>query len=342
MLKRADQKEKLRGVYAAAYTPAVPNGMDVDYDKLREHVRYIIDEGDWSIGKGLLMVAGGAGEGYMLGQDQWRKVVKIFAEEAAGKLVTIAGVFALSARVAIDQILYAEELGIDFIQLAPPVNQGGADDEKYRFMKLIDDAVSRIGMFLYHTHWNMPGDYEMSLPLLEKVTDLDSVVAIKWSAKNLHLFRTAILALRDKVAFTDNSKWVVATGENSLGFSMFMGPPANWDPKELARAAELWNSGDYEKFQEVNSLLNAPKTAVVQASGEELYGCDRLPARWYPPALNFTHSLGEGTVNKGIMQTLGRPLGPPFEPQYRLSEKGIARAREILETLGAQTEEGFA
>ena len=342
MLKRADQKEKLRGVYAATYTPATPNGMDVDYDKLREHVRFIIDEGDWSIGNGLLMVAGGAGEGYMLSQDQWRKTVKVFAEEAAGKLATIAGVFALSASVAIEQIKYAESLGIDFIQLAPPVNQGGADDEKYRFLKLIDDAVSKIGIFLYHTHWNMPGDYEMSLPLLEKLTDLDCLVAIKWSAKNLHLFRTAILALRDKVAFTDNSKWVVATGENSLGFSMFMGPPANWDPKGLAEAVRLWNGGDYEGFKKINSRLNAPKTAVVQASGEELYGRNKLPSRWYPPALNFVHSLGEGTVNKGIMQTLGNPLGPPFEPQYRLSDEGIARAREILDTIGAQTEEGFA
>ena len=53
----------------------------------------------------------------------------------------------------------------------------GTDTER-----LVDEAVSDIGIVIYHTYWAMPENYEMTLPLMKKICDFDSVVGAKWAS----------------------------------------------------------------------------------------------------------------------------------------------------------------
>ena len=331
-MKRVEQQRKIRGAYCAVYTPATPDAFEVDYTKLREQLRFIM-EGGVHGDRGVIMLAGGAGEGYFLTDEQWSKSIKILAEECHGKIATMAGVFDRGSKGAIEKIKYAESLGIDLIQLGLPHNQGPADQEIHTFFSLIDRATSRIGIILYHTHWDFSSydpHYQIGMALLEKLTELDSVVGVKWHTKSVELFVDALLKFGDKVSFVDNAGWVTRTKANPFGIKAFMAPPANWDPKRTIEAINLWSASKWKEFAEFNSVLAAPKAAVIRASQEELYG-GPTPARWENGAANrLVYSLGEGTVNKAIMDVMGRPIGPALHPQYQLSEATKQRAREYL------------
>lgn len=328
MLVREEQKKMLVGAYASIYTPAQENGLEIDVDRYREQIAFILD-GGFSESDGVLMAVGGAAEGYMLTEAQWRTAVEVCVEEVAGKAPLVAGVFGLGAKGIMERIQYAEELGYAFVQLAPPANQGPTDAEIYDYYGLADAAAKRIGILVYHAHWNWPGPYELTPPLLEKIVGLENIVGVKWSGKSMNNFLDVMKRLQGKVALTDNFGWVAKSGDNTLGFRMFMAPAVNWDPAGVARVSKLWQSQDFQAFAAENRRVAAPKAAVIRAAGEELHGSETL-ASWDSLALRLVKSLGEGTVNKGIMELVGRPLGPPFKPQHKLTRPCLERARQLL------------
>ena len=44
--------------------------------------------------------------------------------------------------------------------------------------------------------------------------------------------------------------------------------------------------------------------------------------------------VGEGTFMKAVMEAAGKPFGPPFPPQRRISKEGIAKIRKALMDCG--------
>ena len=329
---RFDANEQMCGAYMAAYTPVKPDGLTVDYEKYREHIRFLLSSGIRE-GQGLIMGTGGSGEGYLLTDQQYFTMTSILAEECRGKIPTMAGVFDRGLPGAIEKIKFAEDAGIDFIQLSPPHSQGATDEENYTFFKMIDDATSKIGIILYHTHWDFGSYhpwYQIGVPLLEKITDLESVVGLKWHAKTVELFTQVLAQFNEKVVIVDNAGWVTSMRQNTFNVRMFMAPTANWDPPIIVTLAELWNAGDWEGFAAANKVAAAPKWAVHEAQREELYGSAPTKARLTPGDESLVYSLGEGTLNHALMDIMGRPFGPALHPQYQLSEAGKERAKQIL------------
>jgi len=124
-------KDKLArvGGFIHLATPATPD-YEVDIQKFREQVRFVMNGG--IRGKtGALLAAGAGGEGCFLNDEEWYAIIKAFAEEAVGKVTTIAGIFELSTKNAIRKIKFAEELGIDLVQVAPPHYEKPTDIEVY-------------------------------------------------------------------------------------------------------------------------------------------------------------------------------------------------------------------
>jgi len=332
MLKRDDQRAKLHGAYSGVYTASKPNAMDLDADRHREQVQFVLS-GGLKEGLGTIGAALGASEGYMLSDEDWKICLDILVEEGKGKIPLMAGVFERSCKKAIDKIRYAESVGVDFIQLGCPHNQGPTDEENYRFFKAIDDAVDTIGIILYHTHWNYINGFQLTLPVLEKITDLDSVVAIKWHARDADTLLNVFERFNEKVALVDNAGMIGRTKRNDYNIKMFMGPAGNWYPEDLVKSAQLFVDGKWVEHCKSNKEIAAPKWAVVEACYQEMFGATTL-GRWdLTQHVPLWMSLGEGTVNKGIMRLMKRSLGAPFLPQYELSDKAIENAKGILKRM---------
>ncbi len=314
-------KEKIRGAIVALATPTTPE-FELDIPRFRENVRFSMD--GVKGGLGCLMAAGGGGEGYFLNTQQWKTLVEAFAEETNGQVPTMAGVFELNAMHALDKIQFAEKLGIDFVQLAPPHYEKPTDLEVYEYYRMINDALREMGIVVYHTYWSMPEDYEITLSLMTKITKLSRVAGIKWASTSLRNFLDVLFALGDEVAIIDNQGWVDLV-RRDYGMKAFMCFIGNYAPKKTAELARLFLEGRYEEFAEEKGRALAHRAVIMKEILAMVHGT---------VGKGEVCTLAEGTLSKTTCELVGRPAGPPFPPQFEPSPEQKARLRARLERDG--------
>jgi len=313
-------KEKLArfGAFIPLVTPATLD-YEVDVDRFREQVRFVI-EGDIKDDVGALLAAGGGGEGYFLNDEEWYKIIEAFAEEAVDRVTTMAGVFDISTKNAIRKIRFAEDLGIDFVQLAPPHYEKPTDLEIYRHYKMIDENISKMGIMLYHTYWAFPEMYEMTHSLFEKIAELDHVVGIKWSSARTSNFIDVLLQLQDRFIFEDNQGWMSQTGMSMgmKGTTIWIG---NYVPETAATLIKHIQKGEIKKFANLSRIANRLRNTVAREISALVHG-GSLTGEW--------GTLGEGSLSKTVMKLVGRPCGPAFPPQFEPNEEQLEEIRKKL------------
>ena len=124
-------------------------------EKQRKHINWLIENGMVE-GNGVLLIAGGAGEGYFLNDTEWEKLVNLLPEVSQGRVPTMAGIYETSARKAAQKAKYASKAGIDFLQVGPPHYMTPSDNNIFGFYEMINDSAD-IGIMAYNTPWAIPG-----------------------------------------------------------------------------------------------------------------------------------------------------------------------------------------
>jgi len=310
------------GAFVPLVTPATTD-YEADIPRFREIVKFVINGGIKGETGGLL-AAGGGGEGYFLSDQEWYDVIKAFAEEAVGKVATMAGVFELSTKNAIRKIKYAEDLGIDFIQLAPPHYEKPTDLEVFTHYKMINDAVSRVEIVLYHTYWAFPEYYEMTMPLFKKIAELDHVLGLKWASARLNNFLDVLFSFQDRFFFEDNQGWMQVLGEarGMHGTTIWIG---NYTPPTAVRLIKLIQKGDIKQYAKEANEAYALRNAVAREIAALAYGTS---------ATGEFGTLGEGSLGKTMMKLVGKPCGPPFPPQVEPTEEQLKDIKARLKKQG--------
>ena len=118
---------------------SLPTFNDDEYnlqlDRSKAHINWLIDQG---IGEGnaIVFIAGGLGEGYFLDDHEWEAMANTLVEAADGRAPTGIGVFELSARRAARKAKYAADLGMDYIQCAPPRYLQPTENEIFGSLRL--------------------------------------------------------------------------------------------------------------------------------------------------------------------------------------------------------------
>ena len=170
-------RERLQGSVLSMLT-FTNDDCSLDLDGQRKHIRWLIDQGMVE-GKCVHLIAGGAGETYMLEEDEFRALADLIIDEGKGVAPTMVMVSELSARAAarnahmprgghrLCSSLSAPLLPADRGRHLPPP-------------QYVNDRVD-IGIMTYNSFWVMPGGYSYSPSLFEKLADLDNVVGVKWT-----------------------------------------------------------------------------------------------------------------------------------------------------------------
>lgn len=298
------RKDKLVGIVVSIPTPCNDN-YEIRYDLLAEHIRWLADSGITE-GTGVLMVAGGLGEGYFLNMEQHKRVMKTAVEAADGRVPIMTGIFELNSLTAAEKAEYASSVGVEFLQVNPPHYTRPSDEEVLTHYKMINDAD--IGIMVYNTPWSAM-NFEIRPPLVERIIELENVVGIKWSSFDWNNFERCLKLFADKVNFIDNMGTVAGHMRGMKGFISSM---ANFAPKIELRRWELLKKKDYIAYMQ--------ETDKHSAWSEEISAAEEV-----------THEgVGEGTGIKALMEAAGKPFGPPFPPQARISKKGVATIRQAL------------
>jgi len=291
------KKIEVSGIIPAMLTPFTDTG-EVDTEGLKETVNHLISNGVSQI-----MCLGSSGEAAALTKNERITIIEETVRTANGRVPIMAGTGAPTTRDVIEQTRVAKSAGADLVMIVTPFYEIPNQEGLYRHYATIAETVD-LPIVLYNIppHTNV----EIGLDTLEKLVEIDNIVALKESSGNLSYFAEAMLRVGNKMP--------IMTGGDDISLPCFaMGchgailALANIAPGNLVSLYQAVRDRDMVKAAELYYQL--------------------LPiARAISTAENFPAPLKEA-VNQ-----LGRPAGPARSPIMPVNAAEKETIRQALKT----------
>lgn len=303
--------ERLSGI-----SVSLPTFTDQEYNlelgKAQKQIRWLIDQG-LTEENCVVFTAGGLGEGYFLDDDEWVAMAETLVEAAAGKVPTGIGVFELSARRAAKKAKIAADIGMEFIQCAPPRYMQPTEDEIFTHYQYISDNAD-IGIMAYNTPWAMPGGYNFSRSLIERFTQIDNFAGIKWSTTRADDYISMIRHFGDRISFVSNGG-VMSIGYQmgARGFTDFM---VNVAPRLSLLRWQLVKEQRWTEFDELEVRMRYDPAFAVEPGDMSAPG------------------MGEGPDARLRLSVLGMETGPHFPAQVGYPQSHIDAYKKTVDASG--------
>lgn len=211
---KAHAKAQMRGIWAAALMPFDDN-LRIDEDGFRANIEHWITD----LGIEGFFVAGKQGEFFSMSLDERKRCFDLAVEACAGRAQTIMSCSDQNMDVVIDLARHAQSCGADYIVVhAPVLHFHKAQDETLlRYYETIAEKVD-IGIAL----WSHPDSgYLMSPALCNRLADIETVVAIKYSVpRPMYAELTRLAADRIQVSTSSEEEWLDNILE--LGWNLYL------------------------------------------------------------------------------------------------------------------------
>ena len=294
----------LCGPMVAVATPFTED-YALDLEALHDNIRFMIDRGVRT-GQGSLLVGGAGGEHPTLNIEERKLVMSTALEAARGEVPVLSSIQHTDARVIVELARHASEVGLDGAQLGPTYYYTPTEGDALRLFELVAKE-SDVSLMIYHTWWE---GLTMSIDLLKRLSDIESVRSLKWSSSNPEHYRQTLLALSDTLVMIDNSG--EQTSSHLLGARGFITHLSGFWPEYPLEIWQLLEQGDYagakEKLASFKWKWNVWRSRVVEVTG------------------------GEGPFIKAAMEAVGLRVGPPRPPSVRPPEHLLDELRELLDS----------
>ncbi len=184
-------RASMEGIIPAMLTPFTRSG-DLDLAGLKENVAFLIENGVSQI-----MCLGSTGEAATLTREECVKVTEATVKAANGRVPVMAGTGATSTREVIARSKEAKSAGAYSVMIVTPFYEIPNQEGLYKHYAAIAEAVD-IPICLY----NIPPhtQVEIAPETLEKLAEIDNIVALKDSSGNLGYFAEVMRRVGDKMA----------------------------------------------------------------------------------------------------------------------------------------------
>ena len=252
-----------------------------------------------------VVVAGSTGEWYTLHDDERRRLFAMAREEIGDGIALIAGTSTISTGDAVALTQSAADLGCDgAMVLAPPYALPNEREIIGHF-----EALAGVGLPLMI--YNNPGRTQVNLtaPLIERLCEFDSVVALKESSKDLYQISQTLRAVGDRLAvFSGLEPYALATlGRGGAGI--------------VSMSANILGHRSVEFYTHA-AVGRWAEAALIEDVMDRLYEAF------------YVGGYGAYVVIKECMNLVGRPAGWPRRPHLRMDEAGRARLAQLLVEIG--------
>ncbi|MBD3180763.1 hypothetical protein GF312_00625 [Candidatus Poribacteria bacterium] len=292
--------------------PVITNLKDdlsLDLDAIKFNVNYVVERGIVK-GCGVLLAVGAGGDFPMLTVEERKEVSAAILSAAAGRTPVLVGAQDTNPNVSLELAKFADEIGAYGIQLAPTYYYHPSDDDVFNWFKMVHDSTKNIAIMAYNTWWH---GYNMSLDMVERLTQLERVVSLKWSTPDGgRTFAKGVARFADKMAVVDNQGLQVLTA--MLGGTGYITHLATVWPENDVSLWKMMKDGNYAgamtQFQEIN---------------------------W--PWLDFRVKMGgktggESNTVKAALELRGRSGGPGRPPTRALNDEERRELREVFKGIG--------
>lgn len=294
----------LRGPMVAVATPFTEN-FDLDLDALQQNIRFMIDRGVRT-GQGSLLVGGAGGEHPTLSIEERKAVMSAALEAAQGEVPVLTSIQHTDARVIVELARHASKVGIQGAQLGPTYYYTPTEGDVLRLFEMVA-RESDVSLMIYHTWWE---GLNMSLDLLQRLADMESVRALKWSSPDDEHYRQTQLALADRMVIIDNAGQQISS--HVLGAQGFITHLSGFWPEYPLEVWKLLEQRDYA------------------AARDKLASFKWKWTQWRSRVAAVTG--GEGPFIKAAMEAVGLRVGPPRPPSVRPPSHLLDELRVLLDS----------
>ena len=199
---KAYARANMKGIWAAALMPFTGD-LRIDEEGFRENVRH------WTEDLGIegLFVTGKQGEFFSMSVEERKRSFELAVEATSGRGHTIMSCSDQNMDVVINLARHAELVGADYIVVhAPALHFQTARDET--LLGYYRDIAARVDIGI--ALWSHPDSgYLMSPELCNRLADIETVVAIKYSVpRPMYSELTALASDRIQVSTASEDEWL--------------------------------------------------------------------------------------------------------------------------------------
>lgn len=306
-------REEIKNMIVGPAAP-VPTPFDeqfrVDFGKMQELTGWWIESGITK-GSGIIKVAAAAGEGPMLRDDEWAKLLNATVQAADGNATIMCGLHYKDTIRTIEDAKRAQDLGADALQVCPPIFNLPSQKDILDYFESLSDAID-IGIMVYNTHWMLGGRIETDTII--KMADLEKIVAVKWSNSERQSYEDMT---RFAHIFNVIDNTVSPIRCHKLGGKGFVQTTVFAYPPHDLKVWTLMENGKYDEAEEMYYRVHTP----LRNFG------DKIDVR----------SGGQGRVNKGLMKIMGHDVGDSRPPSKPLDDGEMQELRAIVNEFGWPT-----
>ncbi len=227
-----------KGSYVAIATPFKKDN-NLDEDGLRRNLRFLIQGGSHGI-----VPCATTGEGPSLSEEEYKTIIRITAEETAGKLPVIAGAGTNSTPKTIALMHRAQAAGATALLIVTPYYNKPTAEGLYRHYKALSTETD-LPILIY----NVPGRTGTNIlprTVARLAAECPNIVGIKEASGNLEQIT--------ELALLVPSSFDILSGDDALTFPMMaiaargvISVAANILPREVSQMCELLLSGRLEE-----------------------------------------------------------------------------------------------
>lgn len=245
----------MSGAYSALYTPFKKDG-----SLNEEMIERVIDYG---ISRGLngFYLTGSTGEGFLLSQDERKRVYTRAAKASNGRAKLIAHVGCLSTDDAVELARHAAKVGIDWVSSVAPVYFGQCFEAAYDHYKRISGATD-LPFMIYSLGADIVPDRDA------KFFDLKNVKGMKYTNYKYWTVQALRNRLSKEAIFFAGADEQVLSGLATGIFSGCIGSSQNTMPAHFARICKLAGENNFAEAAKLQAeVVRFVEVLVAKPNG---------------------------------------------------------------------------
>ena len=309
---KAHAKATMTGIWAAALMPFTEDGA-IDEGGFRGNMEHWIED----LGIEGFFIAGKQGEFFSMSVDERKRCFDIAVDAAGGRAQTIMSCSDQNMDVVIDLAKHAQACGADYIVVHAPVLHflKAQDETLIRYYQTIAEKVD-IGIAL----WSHPDSgYLMSPQLCNRLADIETVVAIKYSVpREMYVELTRLASDRIQVSTSSEEEWLDNILELDWRLYLCSSPPY------------LIQTAADRRMRDYTDLAFAGRAEEARALRDSLDPVRAALRDTRPPEKPHAHQ-------KYWQDLLGQTGGHVRAPMLELTEDEKRATRAAFESCGLKT-----
>jgi 4-hydroxy-tetrahydrodipicolinate synthase len=295
--------------FVISITPFFEDG-SFDEDAVRGHLRRMA-----AAGIGVYLGGGGSGEGYVLSDDETRRLLRIGVEELKGHVpVRAMGVEPRTSGDMVEFMETAAALGVDAAQIYSLDQGHGHRPTTSEIHRYFDDVLRAIDFpAVLSTHQSVGYQVPVSM-LVEFAERFDHLIGINISHQDLGYLTAIVDALGERLEIHVGGPHLALTAL-SLGATGYLSSEGNLAPHLCVGVIEAYRDNDAQRMTDLFGRLLRLSAACYGAGGIR--------------------------ATKAVLNALGLPGGYPRLPQLPVSDAAVAQLLDVVGKLGLGAGEGW-